>query len=115
VAIAAFFAAIGYAIATFFVRIEANWWRTYRAFSIIFVGAISFWIIKSRIVFALNWGESFRGDGAVWDNVFGAAGNTFRLGLTALAIALIIGIPLGVYQAIASTHSLISWERWSRS
>ena len=79
---------------------EAHWWRTYRAFSIIFVSAISFWIIKSRIVFALNWGESFRGDGAVWDNIFGAAGNTFRLGLTALAIALIIGIPLGVYQAI---------------
>ena len=100
VAIAAFFAAVGYAIATFFVKIEANWWRTYRAFSILFVGAVAFWVIKSRVVFALNWGESFRGDGAVWDNIFGAAGNTFRLGLTALAIALIIGIPLGVYQAI---------------
>lgn len=100
VAIAAFFGAIAYAAATFLVRIEAHWWRTYRAFSIIFVSAISFWIIKSRVVFALNWGESFRGDGAVWDNIFGAAGNTFRLGLTALAIALIIGIPLGVYQAI---------------
>jgi len=100
VAIAAFFAAVGYAIATFFVKIEANWWRTYRAFSILVVGVIAFWIIKSRVVFALNWGESFRGDGAVWDNIFGAAGNTFRLGLTALAIALLIGIPLGVYQAI---------------
>ena len=100
VAIAAFLAAVGYAIATFFVKIEANWWRTYRAFSILVVAAISFWVIKSRIVFALNWGESFRGDGAVWDNIFGAAGNTFRLGLTALAIALILGIPLGVYQAI---------------
>ena len=100
VAIAAFFGAIGYAIATFFVKIEANWWRTYRAFSIIAVSAVSFWMIKSRIVFALNWGESFRGDGPVWDNIFGAAGNTFRLGLTALGIALLIGIPLGVYQAI---------------
>ena len=68
VAIAAFFGAIGYAIATFFVKIEANWWRTYRAFSIIVVGAMAFWIIKSRLVFALNWGESFRGDGPVWDN-----------------------------------------------
>lgn len=100
VAIAAFFGAIAYAIGAFFVKIETNWWRTYRAFSILVVAFISFWIIKSRIVFSLNWGESFRGDGAVWDNVFGAAGNTFRLGLTALAIALIIGIPLGVYQAI---------------
>jgi peptide/nickel transport system permease protein len=100
VAIAAFFGAIGYAIATFFVKIEANWWRTYRAFSILAVSFIAFWVIKSRIVFALNWGESFRGDGPVWDNIFGAAGNTFRLGLTALALALIIGIPLGVYQAI---------------
>jgi peptide/nickel transport system permease protein len=100
VAFAAFFGAIAYAIAAFFVKIETNWWRTYRAFSILVVAFIAFWIIKSRIVFSLNWGESFRGDGAVWDNVFGAAGNTFRLGLTALAIALIIGIPLGVYQAI---------------
>jgi peptide/nickel transport system permease protein len=100
VAIAAFFGAIAYAIGAFFVKIETNWWRTYRAFSILVVAFIAFWIIKSRIVFSLNWGESFRGDGAVWDNVFGAAGNTFRLGLTALAIALIIGIPLGVYQAI---------------
>jgi len=100
VAFAAFFGVIAYSIGAFFVKIETNWWRTYRAFSILVVAFIAFWIIKSRIVFSLNWGESFRGDGAVWDNVFGAAGNTFRLGLTALAIALIIGIPLGVYQAI---------------
>ncbi len=100
IAIAAFLGAIGYTIATFFVKIEANWWRTYRAFSILVAGVIAFWVIKSRVVFALNWGESFRGDGAVWDNIFGAAGNTFRLGVTALALALIIGIPLGVYQAI---------------
>ncbi len=100
VAFAAFFGAIAYSIGAFFVKIETNWWRTYRAFSILVVAFIAFWIIKSRIVFSLNWGESFRGNGAVWDNVFGAAGNTFRLGLSALAIALIIGIPLGVYQAI---------------
>ena len=74
VAFAAFFAAVGYTVATFFAKIEANWWRTYRAFSILVVWGISFWVIKSRIVFALNWGESFRGDGAVWDNIFGAAG-----------------------------------------
>ena len=100
VAIAAVVAAAGYTAATFFMTVKANWWRTFRAFSIIGAWIIAFWIVKSRIVFALNWGESFRGDGAVWDNIFGAAGNTFRLGLTALGIALIIGIPLGIYQAI---------------
>ena len=100
VAIAAVVAAAGYSAATFFVTVKANWWRTYRAFSVIAVWVLAFWIVKSRIVFAFNWGESFRGDGAVWDNVFGAAGNTFRLGLTALGLALIIGIPLGIYQAI---------------
>jgi len=100
VAIAAFLGAIGYAIASLFVKIEANWWRTYRAFSIIIVAFVAFWMIKSRIVFSLNWGISFRGDGPVWDTIFGAAGNTFRLGLAALGLALFIGIPLGVYQAI---------------
>jgi peptide/nickel transport system permease protein len=100
VAVAAVIGAIGYSVATFFVTVKANWWRTFRAFSIIGVWVAAFWIVKSRIVFALNWGESFRGDGAVWDNIFGAAGNTFRLGVTALTLALIIGIPLGIYQAI---------------
>ncbi len=100
VAVGAVVAAAGYTASTFFVTVKANWWRTFRAFSIIGVWTASFWILKSRIVFALNWGESFRGDGAVWDNIFGAAGNTFRLGITALIIALMIGIPLGVYQAI---------------
>ncbi len=100
VAVAAFLGAAAYTVGAFFATAKANWWRTFRAFSIIGVWVAAFWIIKSRIVFALNWGTSFRGDGPVWDNIFGAAGNTFRLGLTALAIALIIGIPLGIYQAI---------------
>ena len=47
-----------------------------------------------------NWGISFQGAGDVWDLVFSRVGATFRLGLTALALALIIGIPLGIYQAI---------------
>ena len=115
VALAAFFGAVGYAASTFFVKVEANWWRTYRAFSILIVSAVSFWVIKSRIIFALNWGESFRGDGLVWDNIFGAAGNTFRLGLTALGIALIIGIPMGSIRRSSSTRSLTSWERRCRS
>jgi peptide/nickel transport system permease protein len=100
VAVAAVVAAAGYSVATFFMRVKATWWRTFRAFSIIGAWVIAFWLVKSRIVFAMNWGESFRGDGPVWDNIFGAAGNTFRLGLTALALALLLGIPLGIYQAI---------------
>jgi len=32
--------------------------------------------------------------------VWSRAGATFRLGLTALAIALLIGVPLGIYQAV---------------
>ncbi len=100
VAVAAALAAAAYTVSTFFVTVKANWWRTFRAFSLIAVWVVAFWIIKSRIVFALNWGESFRGDGPVWDNIFGAAGNTFRLGVTALLLALMIGIPLGIYQAI---------------
>lgn len=100
VAVAAVVAAIAYSVGAFFITVKANWWRTFRAFSIIGVWVVTFWIVKSRVVFALNWGISFRGDGPVWDNIFGAAGNTFRLGLTALGIALIVGIPLGIYQAI---------------
>ncbi|MEA2001950.1 MAG: ABC transporter permease [Actinomycetota bacterium] len=100
VAVAAVVAAAAYSVGVFFVNVKANWWRTFRAFSLIAAWAGAFWIVKSRIIFALNWGISFRGDGPVWDNIFGAAGNTFRLGGTALLLALIIGIPLGIYQAI---------------
>jgi peptide/nickel transport system permease protein len=100
VAIAAVVVAAFYTVAAFVARVKASWWRTFRAFSTVIVWLAALLIVKSRIVLALNWGESFRGDGPVWDNVFGAAGNTFRLGLTALFIALAIGIPLGIYQAI---------------
>lgn len=47
-----------------------------------------------------NWGVSFQGGGSVWDLVFSRAGATFRLGFTALFLALLIGIPLGIYQAV---------------
>lgn len=89
-----------YTAAAFLVKVPKAWWRSFRAFSLIGVWVLALWFAKGRIDFALNWSESFRGDGAVWDLVFGAAGATFRLGLTALAIALLVGIPLGVYQAI---------------
>ena len=98
------FVAIGLGIALtgalFLVKVNKPWWRSFRAFSLIGLWVLTLWFAKGRIDFALNWSQSFRGDGAVWDLVFGAAGATFRLGLTALFLALIIGIPLGIYQAI---------------
>ncbi len=54
----------------------------------------------THITVKLDWGVSCQGGGGVWDLVFSRVGATFRLGFTALAIALIIGIPLGIYQAI---------------
>ena len=93
-------AAGAYTAWAFLTKFSRPWWRAARAFSLVFVWFIALWLAKSRIVFSLSWGESFRGDGLVWDNIFGAAGATFRLGLAALAMALIVGIPLGIYQAI---------------
>jgi peptide/nickel transport system permease protein len=92
--------AIAYTIAVFVADVRAAWWRSFRAFSLVGVWVAAIWFAKGRVDFALNWSQSFRGDGEVWDLIMGAAGATFRLGLTALTIALIIGIPLGIYQAI---------------
>lgn len=61
---------------------------------------LSAFIAIRNTTIRFNWGISFQGKGDVWDLVFSRVGATFRLGLTALAIALIIGIPLGIYQAI---------------
>lgn len=92
--------AIAYTIGVFVAKVKASWWRTFRLFSIIAVWLGALWFAKGRIEFALDWSQSFRGDGDVWPLIFGAAGATFRLGMAALTIALVIGIPLGVYQAI---------------
>ncbi|MEN8114905.1 MAG: ABC transporter permease, partial [Actinomycetota bacterium] len=54
----------------------------------------------ANMTIKFNWGISFQGAGDVWDLVFGRVGATFRLGFSALFLALIIGIPLGIYQAI---------------
>ena len=62
--------------------------------------AIALWIAILNTTIKFNWGTSFSGAGDVWDLVFSRTGATFRLGLTALMIALIIGIPLGIYQAV---------------
>jgi peptide/nickel transport system permease protein len=61
---------------------------------------IALWIAILNTTIKFNWGTSFSGAGDVWDLVFSRTGATFRLGLTALMIALIIGIPLGIYQAV---------------
>ena len=76
------------------------WWRSARPFLVIAAWTSALWLARSDVVFALSWGDSFRGDGAVWDNIFGAAGATFRLGIAAMILSLLIGIPLGIYQAI---------------
>jgi peptide/nickel transport system permease protein len=64
------------------------------------IWALALFIAVRNTTIRFNWGISFQGAGDVWDLVFSRVGATFRLGLTALAIALIIGIPLGIYQAI---------------
>lgn len=46
------------------------------------------------------WGESFQGDGPVRDIIADRVLATLRLMLTSLGLAVIIGIPLGVYQAL---------------
>ena len=96
----AFVLALGYTVWAFVAKINRSWWRTFRAFSVIGVWLAAFWFSMPRIAFQLNWSQSFRGDGDVWDLILGSAGATFRLGLTALFLALLIGIPLGIYQAI---------------
>jgi peptide/nickel transport system permease protein len=46
------------------------------------------------------WGESFQGDGLVRDIIASRVMATMRLMLTSLGLAVLIGIPLGVYQAL---------------
>ncbi len=89
-----------YTIGVSFVKVKASWWHTFQVFSSIVVWFLALWFAKGRIEFALNWSQSFRGDGDVWPLIFGAAGATFRLGMAALTLALVVGIPLGIYQAI---------------
>ncbi|MBT8208636.1 MAG: ABC transporter permease [Acidimicrobiia bacterium] len=55
--------------------------------------------VWNRMNIVLDWGDSFRGDGPVFEDITLAAGASFRLGMTALFLAVMIGIPLGIYQA----------------
>ncbi len=74
--------------------------RQWKGLAIVGIWAVSLFIMISNTTIKFNWGTSFSGSGDVWDLVWSRAGATFRLGLTALAIALIIGVPLGIYQAV---------------
>lgn len=48
----------------------------------------------------VDWGRSFQGPTMVRDMVFERLLGTLRLMLTALGIAVLVGIPLGIYQAL---------------
>ncbi|MBT8197720.1 MAG: ABC transporter permease [Acidimicrobiia bacterium] len=63
----------------------------------------SFWIqywkwLTGFVTF--DWGISFQGTQEVSELVLGRIPATIRLGVTALLMAITIGIPLGIYQAI---------------
>lgn len=92
IAIAAASAAT-YAIAKF---MKSHW----KGAAILGTWVVAIFVIFSSITIKFNWGVSFQGAGDVWDLVFGRLGATLRLGFSALFIALLIGIPLGIYQAI---------------
>ena len=74
--------------------------RQWRGLVIVGIWATALFIAVSNTTIKFNWGTSFSGSGDIWNLVWSRAGATFRLGLTALAVALIIGVPLGIYQAV---------------
>ena len=76
--------------------VNSNWRGGY----ILGAWALALFIALSNTTIKFDWGVSFQSGADVWDLVFSRVGATFRLGFTALAIALLIGIPLGIYQAI---------------
>ena len=93
------FIAIGLGVVATFaiIRYMTTHWK-----GAVILGAwmVALVVAISNMTIRFNWGVSFQGGGDVWDLVFSRAGATFRLGFTALAIALAIGIPLGIYQAV---------------
>jgi len=91
-------AIVGASIATFAVVkfVHSRWNGAF----LLGIWVVGLGIALRNTTIRFNWGISFQGAGDVWDLVFSRVGATFRLGLAALLIALIIGIPLGIYQAI---------------
>lgn len=74
--------------------------RQWKGLAIVGIWSLAIFIAISNTTIRFNWGTSFSGSGDVWDLVWSRAGATFRLGLTALFLALIVGVPLGIYQAV---------------
>jgi len=93
------FAAIGGAVAATVAlgKFMKSHWKGAVIF-VLWVAAV--YLTFTNITITFDWGTSFQGAGDVWDLVFGRIGATFRLGFAALFLALVIGIPLGIYQAI---------------
>jgi peptide/nickel transport system permease protein len=90
--------AVAVALTVALVTLMRSQWK---GVAILAVWLITFvFFLVPNIAIKFNWGISFQGAGPVWDLVFGRLGATLRLGFTALLIALLIGIPLGIYQAI---------------
>jgi peptide/nickel transport system permease protein len=75
---------------------KSNW----KGAVILGIWSVAIVAIIANMTIRFNWGVSFQSNQDVWDLVFSRAGATFRLGVTALALALLIGIPLGIYQAV---------------
>jgi peptide/nickel transport system permease protein len=73
---------------------------SWRSAGILGVWTVAIGVALANIDIAFAWGTSFQGGGEVWDLVFSRLGATFRLGFAALFLSLIIGLPLGIYQAI---------------
>ncbi|MDJ0961089.1 MAG: ABC transporter permease [Acidimicrobiia bacterium] len=75
--------------------------RRYRPAYYLGIVLIAAMVALRNMNIEFDWGISFNsGSTKVWDEVFIRAGATFRLGLTALALSLVVGIALGVYQAL---------------
>lgn len=91
--------AIGVAVAlTLLVLkvLESQWKGLY----LVGIWVLTLWIAISNTTIKFDWGMSFAGSGDVWDLVFSRVGATFRLGFASLAIALLLGVSLGIYQAV---------------
>lgn len=89
--------AVALTITIAIVRFLSTHWK---GAIILGVWAVAIGLMLMNMTIAFNWGVSFQGGGSVWNLVWSRAGATLRLGFTALFIALAIGIPLGIYQAV---------------
>ncbi len=72
----------------------------WKGIALVGIWGTALYVAISNVTIRFNWGTSFSGSGDIWDLVWSRAGATFRLGFAALILALAIGIPLGIYQAV---------------